>query len=270
MSGALLLVCVQSYVTEAIPESQAELAESEISNLNENMDYSLLTRISEENSCDGSSSESEAAVHGGDVYRRQYMHRIVSSQSFLRVMVHFLQGECDQALEDRLSACWTEQFGTLVSFGGLFGTDKNDESVGMAAASTQPSSPMKWSQSIDYGSLPAERMIWILLYRLCLFSSQCIQVVKAPALATTDDTTEDSRVVALESLGSIISQTFSDLRVEMFEATSSRFVLSGDQKIFLQPSWIKKVGIVSFVAKLTQLSECLFVIARVFSLNRPR
>jgi hypothetical protein len=252
--GVFVCVCVyplQSYVTEAVPESQAELSEAEISNLDENMDYSLLTRINEEHTDTESGTTEAGRVKEGTVsgvYHQQYKHRIMTSQSFLRVMLNFMQDGCDVSISDRLHACWTEQFGSVLSLGGLGNT--GDASSGREETHTEvSSSSLKWSQAIDYGSSSVAHSIWSLTYRICYFSALCIQVVKSPNVPTESDSAvadgdDDDRLSTLQSLGASIAQSFSDLQGEVLGSSEDRFVTFGGKSVFLQPSWIKKVGYV--------------------------
>jgi hypothetical protein len=211
---------MQSYVTDMKPESQAELSESEIDNLDENMDYGLLTTIDE--------SADKAMV-----YRQQYKHRILASQSFLRLMMSFLQDASDGTIDEHLNACWTNRFDSTSSF-GVLGDGSSGEPVLSEVDST-----LKWSQAIDFGSQSVERNVWMVTIRLCYLSSLCVQVVKSRGEVA--DASGDARLATIRSICGNVAQAIASLEAELLGTVDNRFVSFEGTNVILQPAWIKQV-----------------------------
>lgn len=247
------------------------------------MDYGLLTRIDEEHTnrqttcSDTDSCNGECSI-SSSVYRSQYAHRIITNQSFVRLMVLFLQGNNIPSMITQLKASWTEHFGTMNSFGGLAPATADGGSyrtnLSLEAAST-PSLSLQWSQAIDYGSSEVENNLWILVYRICYFSALCVEAASSRnAGAEIDDKDSNvdadtdaenkSRLAVLHTLGASIAQSFLELRAALVlreeegqtecdvktskgaavgAEGASRFVVSGHGggKVLLQPAWIKMV-----------------------------
>ena len=219
------------------PQSQAVLTEVELSQLDENMDYNLLTRITadsdERKSVDNNKKEEkEGAVMG--TYRQQYIHRISTSQSFSRLMLKFLQDGSDTTIEESLNLCWCNHFTSVDAFGGVAG--ENDNSIGLFSPGGVDLF-LKWSQAIDYGSHSVEINIWTFLYRLCLFSSRCIKVKKAPKA----DDLDSNFMSTLQALEANLTLSLTTLRSEILDNSSDKYVVSEGKNVFIQPTWIKKV-----------------------------
>jgi hypothetical protein len=238
---------LQDYVTDAKPESQEELSDSAINNLDENMDYSLLTLLNETGSSgsnEGSSgsvpdhnSESlkEGALKG--VYHEQYKHRIMTSQTFLRLLLHFMQDGSDITIQTHINDCWVQQFGSELANGGVMNKSYVDSCDVELRLKVSPS--LKWSQAIDYGSQSMETYIWMLIYRLSFLSSQCIQVIKSPH--ASDISTKETQLVLIRELQTSIAELLACVTAEVLSVPADRYISNGSVHVLLQPVWIKKV-----------------------------
>lgn len=230
------------------PESQRELTDFDIDSLDENMDYSLLTSISDD--CNNIEKLTSKTYENSDGtkevgvlkpgYHTQYKRRIVTSQSFLRLMLTFMQDATDVKIEENLQACWVSQFGSLLSLGGLRG--EGEKSSGTSAQMKAKVVP-KWSQAIDFGSPSVENNVWTLTLRLCHFASLCVQEMQS---SSTGDDDHHDRLLSIQAIASLLVHSFTELQTELL-TTENRYVSSataveGHVHVLLQPAWIKMVS----------------------------
>jgi len=221
---------LQTYIAGLVLESQSELSGEQLSQLVDNMDYDLLTRLEE---VPGSSEEDQRKR----IRRGQYEDRIKRSQELLRLVMHILQGDTESS---------TSRIDSL------------EASLFFNSSEKTVSSPVTWSQRICTESgdgYAVEKSVWEILLgvsRACVLS-QRIAAIKKITAADSEKKVDSALVDDLQSTCELIRASVSSLHSGLVPSVESRDSLylrttrEGQSDVsspILRPSWIREVSYV--------------------------